>query len=213
MVKEYILQAGENFYGLAQRMGCSCEDFIQCNPQVDPWKLQIGQKIVLPEFKTDLGGREQYADIRVDGGAQEFAGNYLDDVEMEIEGVRVRLRRIGEPSVPHEVHFILPRTEIRKIQPAGECGPCEVQIMLSNLNVVLSPRFLSGDNPEQPASAQTPNPAGLQESRQPTQSFSQTAQQGSQNPQQLPQNAQPFTQSPQSFPQNPQQFSQDQGSF
>ena len=64
---------------------------------------------------------------------------------MEVEGVRVHLRRIGEPITPHEVHLILPRTEIRKFQPAGECGPTEVQIMLSNLNVVLSPRLVSGD--------------------------------------------------------------------
>ena len=143
MGKEYCIQAGDNFHGLAQRWGGTCDDFIQVNPSVDPLKLQIGQKIVLPEFKGTIKGQEQYADISVSHG-QEFVGDYLDAVEMEVEGVRFRLRRIGEPKIPHEIHFILPRTEIRKIQPAGESGPSEVQIMLSNLNVVLSPRLVSG---------------------------------------------------------------------
>ncbi|WP_291300798.1 LysM domain-containing protein [Desulfosporosinus sp. BICA1-9] len=142
--KEYCIQPGDNFHDLAQRWGGTCEDFLLVNPSVDPMKLQIGQKIVLPEFKSALQGQEQFADIRKDQG-QGFVGDYLDEVEMEVEGVRVRLRRIGEPRVPHEIHFILPRTEIRKIQPAGECGPTDVQIMLSNLDVVLSPRLVSGN--------------------------------------------------------------------
>jgi len=140
--KEYCIQPGDNFHALAQRWGGTCEDFLLVNPNVDPLKLQIGQKVVLPEFKSVQKGQEQFADIHVDQG-QEFVGDYLDEVQMEVEGVRVRLRRIGEPRTPHEIHFILPRTEIRKIQPAGECGPTDVQIMLSNLDVVLSPRLVS----------------------------------------------------------------------
>lgn len=149
MNKEYCIQPGDNFHALAQRWGGTCEDFLLVNPNVDPLRLQIGQKIVLPEFKGTKG-LEQYANIGVDQG-REFVGEYLDEVEMEVEGVRVRLRRIGEPKTPHEIHLILPRTEIRKIQPAGPCGPTEVQIMLSNLNVVLSPRLVSekGDSAEQ----------------------------------------------------------------
>jgi LysM repeat protein len=143
MGKEYYIQPGDNFHALAQRWGGTCDDFLQVNPSVDPQKLQIGQKIVLPEFKGLRKGQGQYADISVDHG-QEFVGEYLDDVEMEVEGVRFRLRRIGEPKVPHEIHFILPRTEIHKTQPAGESGPTDVQIILSNLDVVLSPRLVSG---------------------------------------------------------------------
>ena len=75
---------------------------------------------------------------------QEFVGEYLDQVEMEVEGVSFRVRRIGEPKVPHEIHLILPRAEIRKVQPAGDGGPCEVQIMLSNMDIVLSPRLVTG---------------------------------------------------------------------
>lgn len=152
--KEYCIQAGENFHGLAQRWGGTCDDFLLVNPGVDPLKLQVGQKIVLPEFKATIKGQEQYADIHTDHG-QEFVGDHLDEVEMEVEGVRFRLRRIGEPKIPHEIHFILPRTEIRKVQPAGDGGPCEVQIMLSNLDIVHSPRLVSGngDKAEQAKSA------------------------------------------------------------
>jgi hypothetical protein len=141
--KEYSIQPGDNFHDLALRWGGTCDDFLLVNPSVDPLKLQIGQKIVLPEFKGLHKGQELYADLSMEHG-QEFVGEYLDDVQMEVEGVRLRLRRLGEPKIPHEIHFILPRTEIRKIQPAGDGGPSEVQIMLSNLDVVLSPRLMSG---------------------------------------------------------------------
>jgi len=142
--KEYCIQPGDNFHALAQRWGGTCNDFLQLNPCVDPLKLQVGQKIVLPDFKEPTKGQAQYADIRVDHG-QEFVGEYLDQVEMEVEGVSFRVRRIGEPKVPHEIHLILPRAEIHKVQPAGEGGPCEVQIMLSNMDIVLSPRLVSGN--------------------------------------------------------------------
>lgn len=142
-VREYSIQPGDDFYRLAQRLGGTCDDFLQCNPNIDPLKLQIGQKIVLPELKSSLSGKEQFADISVHQG-QEFAGDNLDEVEMEVEGIRFRVRRIGETRIPHEIHLLLPRTEIRKVQPAGEAGPCEVQIMLSNVDIVHSPRLMSG---------------------------------------------------------------------
>jgi hypothetical protein len=175
-------------------MGGSCDDFLCVNPNVDPLKLQIGQKIVLPEFKSSVKGQEQYADISVNRG-QEFLGDYLDDVEMEVEGVRFRLRRIGEPKTPHEIHYIVPRTEIRKIQPAGEGGPAEIQIMISNLDVVLSPRLLSGegDKPEQAKPV----------SQSPVKPASQSAEQAQQSPQQFsPQGAMDLMGS-QQFPEQP----------
>ena len=84
MKKQYIIQSGDNFHNLAQRLGGCCDDFLRCNPGIDPIKLQIGQKIVLPELKNIGKGQEQYADISVNRG-QEFLGDYLDDVEMEME--------------------------------------------------------------------------------------------------------------------------------
>ena len=179
MNKEYTIQPGDNFHSLAQRWGGSCDDFLQLNPSVDPLKLQIGQIIVLPEFKAGLKGQEQYADIKGNNG-QEFVGDYLDEVEMEVEGVRFRLRRIGEPKTPHEIHFILPRTEIRKVQPVGEGGPTEVQIMISNLDVVLSPRLVSGkgDTAEQAKPAAKPLGQAQQNSQVQTTQLEATPQYG-----------------------------------
>lgn len=138
---EYLIQPGDTFYKLSQRMGGCCEDWIQANPNLNPNYLQVGQKIVLPGLKNPKG-REQYAEISLDEGT-EYAGDHLDDIEMEIEGVRFRVKRIGESRVPHEIHLTVPRTEIRKIQPQGANGPCEVQIMLSNVNIIHSPRLMS----------------------------------------------------------------------
>lgn len=138
---EYMIQPGDTFFRLAQRLGGSCEDFIRCNPEIDPNCLHVGQKIVLPELKNPKG-REQYAEVSLEQGNQ-YSGDHLDDIEMEIEGVRFRVKRIGESKIPHEVQLTVPRTEIRKIQPQGEHGPCEVQIMLSNVNIIHSPRLMS----------------------------------------------------------------------
>jgi hypothetical protein len=187
MGKEYCIQAGDNFHNLAQRYGGTCDDFLQVNPSVDPLKLQIGQIIVLPEFKGSRKGQEQYADIRSDHG-QEFVGDYLDEVEMEVEGVSFRLRRIGEPKIPHEIHLILPRVEIQKIQPAAEVGPCENQIMLSNLNIVLSPRLMSGKGD----TAEQAKPAGQSQVQTQTHQLPQQSQQV--QPGQSPQNQMQQTQ-------------------
>lgn len=186
MIKEYCIQPGDNFHSLAQRWGGTCDDFILVNPNLDPLKLQIGQKIVLPDFKG-IKGLEQYSDISLDQG-QEFVGEYLDHVEMEIEGVRVSLRRIGEPKTPHEIHFLLPRTEIRKIQPAGECGPTEIQIMLSNINVVLSPRLTSGEGDKAEPSKV------LEETKKQEQTIRQASQQQTENLTKQAQNDYPYSQ-------------------
>lgn len=193
---EYCIQAGDNFHSLAQRLGGTCADFIQVNPNVNPLNLQIGQKIVLPDFKDTMQGQGRYADIAADHG-QEFAGDYLDEVEMEIEGTKFRVRRIGEPKTPHEIHLILPRVEIRNIQPGCEPGPSDKQIMLSNLNIVLSPRLKSeGDSLEQA------KPAVQTQAQTNVQQATQQLQQGQalQSPQysQYPQSQQ-YPQSPQSL--------------
>lgn len=153
---EYIIQKGDNFYSLAQRFGGTCEDWMLANPNVNPVMLQIGQKVMLPELKAELKGKSQYAEISVEHG-KEFAGDHLDEIEMELAGVQFRVKRIGETKIPHEIHVIMPRAEIRKIQPAGENGPCEVQIMLSNVNIVHSPR-LQGEGGDRAEKGKTSPP-------------------------------------------------------
>lgn len=140
-MQEYVIQPGDNFYRLAQRLGGTCDEWKLANPGLNPDYLQIGQKVYLPRAMNSKGS-EQYAEVTPHRGT-DFSGDKLDDVEMEIEGVKFRVKRIGEGRVPHEIHLTVPRTEIRKVQPYGASGPCEVQIMLSNVNIIHSPRLMS----------------------------------------------------------------------
>ncbi|MHB1406210.1 MAG: LysM peptidoglycan-binding domain-containing protein [Desulfitobacteriaceae bacterium] len=142
MHREYIIQPGDNFFLLAQRLGGTCEDWIRANAKLNPVMLQVGQKVVMPEIKAELRSKEQYAEMST-GAGQEFAGEHFDEIEMEVAGVQFKVKRIGESKIPHEIHLIMPRAEIRQIQPSGPNGPTEVQIMLSNVNIVHSPRLMS----------------------------------------------------------------------
>jgi len=45
----YIIQAGDTFFGLAQRFGVTVNDIIAANPGVDPNRLRVGQQICIPE--------------------------------------------------------------------------------------------------------------------------------------------------------------------
>lgn len=45
----HLIKSGENFEKLANRYGVSAADFINANPELDPRKLQIGQKVKIPQ--------------------------------------------------------------------------------------------------------------------------------------------------------------------
>lgn len=44
----HLIKPGESFEKLASRYGVSAADFINANPELDPRKLQIGQKVKIP---------------------------------------------------------------------------------------------------------------------------------------------------------------------
>jgi len=137
--REYVIQGGDTFYQLAQRWGGTCADWQRANPGANPGCLQIGQVIIMPDLSNSSGSL--LSDYRA---LPDVAVNQnVDEVELEVEGVIFRVRRQGESQVPHEVQLIIPRTEIRKVQHGGEI--CELQIMLSNVNIVHSPRLSSGN--------------------------------------------------------------------
>ncbi|KLU58578.1 hypothetical protein CEB3_c45940 [Peptococcaceae bacterium CEB3] len=138
--RRYVIQPGDTFYLLAQRWGGTCDDWMRANPLLNPQSLRVGEAVVLPPLGA---APEQYAQVSA-GEGREFAGGHMDEMEMELAGVQFKLRRVGESRIPHEIHMILPRAEIHKVQPQGENGPTEVQIMLSNVNIVHSPRLQSG---------------------------------------------------------------------
>jgi LysM repeat protein len=45
---EYMIQPGDTFYAIAKLHGCSVESLITANEGLDPRRLQVGQRIVLP---------------------------------------------------------------------------------------------------------------------------------------------------------------------
>ncbi len=160
MKGNYIIQAGDNFYSLAKRLGGTCESWLQANPGVNPAMLQVGQEIRLPELKSELKGKQQFAEMSNLTGS-EFAGDSLDDVVMELGGIEFRVKRIGETKIPHEIHILLPRAEILKIQLTGENGPTELQVMLSNVTIVHSPR-LQGEKGQAVSQIEEPTVVSVQ---------------------------------------------------
>ncbi|MHB1653772.1 MAG: LysM peptidoglycan-binding domain-containing protein [Desulfitobacteriaceae bacterium] len=138
-MREYIIQSGDTFFQLAKQWGGTCDDWVRANPHLNPQALQVGQKVVLPPLGK---GSDQYVEISPSQD-REFSGEHLDEIEMELAGVQFKLRRVGENRIPHEIHVLLPRAEIHKIQPQGENGPTELKIMLSNVDIVHSPRLTS----------------------------------------------------------------------
>jgi hypothetical protein len=131
-MQEYCIKAGDNYYKLAQQRGCCWQDFIELNPGIDPCALQVGQIIIMPQAPA----KPQEGCGMLGPGAD----GRCDDVLVEVEGVKFRVTRIGEPKTPHELHLILPRTEIHKVENPVT-GLVETSIMISNLNIVNSPRF------------------------------------------------------------------------
>ncbi len=135
--REYVIKNGDNFFLLAQQNGGCWQDYVAANPGTDPCALRVGQKILLPiiiEKEKPAGGCAGFI------GGKGAGNNRCDDVFLEVEGVKFRVTRQGEPTTPHEVHLIIPRTEIRKVEYPGN-GVIETTIMLSNVNIVNSPRF------------------------------------------------------------------------
>jgi len=137
---EYVIQSGDTFFRLAQRLGCNWQDLMRLNPTLNPYALQVGQKIVLP----DVHGYQHLGLGIGTQGESGFLGQSYDDVEVDIEGVKFRVKRVGEHRVPHEVHVILPRTEIHKVQCSPH-GNSELRLMISNINIVNAPRLMSGE--------------------------------------------------------------------
>jgi len=137
LVREYIIKKGDSFFHLAHKNGCCWQDISDINPGVDPCCLQVGQKIMLPI--KEASSQTKCSSGCADAAAQGYKGR-CDDVIVEVEGVKFRVTRVGEASVPHEVHLILPRTEIHRVEHPGS-GIIETSIMLSNINIVNSPRL------------------------------------------------------------------------
>lgn len=47
--REYVIQSGDSFYSIAGKFGLKTSDVVAANPNVNASRLQIGQKILLPD--------------------------------------------------------------------------------------------------------------------------------------------------------------------
>lgn len=144
-IKNYVIQSGDTFFLLANHNGCCWQDFVQANPGVDPCALHVGQIINIPSTAKASKNSVLSGPAGTASGCSGYVAggkgvNRCDEVILDVEGVKIRVTRAGEPTTPHELHFILPRTEIRKVECPGT-GVIETNIMLSNINIVNSPRF------------------------------------------------------------------------
>lgn len=45
---EYTIQAGDSFYKIANKIGCKVAELQELNPDVEPARLRVGQKIKVP---------------------------------------------------------------------------------------------------------------------------------------------------------------------
>ncbi len=139
----YKILPGDNFYLLAKRLGVSLDQILQANPGIDPQKLTVGQNVKLPggnpvKIPKASPGLNVYGDSPVEG--ESFAGKNMDHVGVNIGGVGFELKRVIDNHIPHEVHILMPRTEIRSVTRNPDCTVTETQIMISNINIVHSPR-------------------------------------------------------------------------
>jgi len=126
-----MIKKGDNLWILAQQNGGCVEKYVSINPGINPCGLKVGQIINIPDEEKNCS---VCSNIK--------GANRCDDVILEIEGVKFTVTRVGEPSIPHEVQLIIPRTEISKTEnPYTGC--IETSIMISNVNIINSPRIRS----------------------------------------------------------------------
>ncbi len=139
----YKIQQGDNFYLLSKRLGVGLDQVINANPGLEADKLAVGQVVSLPGAlpKGNIKSRPGtniYEDSLEEG--EMFSGKNLDEVGVNLGGADFQLRRIINNEVPHEIHIILPRTEIHSITRDPNCILTETQIMISNIDIIHSPR-------------------------------------------------------------------------
>lgn len=83
-----------------------------------------------------------------------------DCIQVELDGLDIKLSRITNPEIPHEVTVVVPRAEIReKFDEKGSL--VEREVILNSITVVHAPRHPLADPssrvPEIPARSQSIN--------------------------------------------------------
>lgn len=144
-LRTYKIQPGDNFFLLAKRFGLSLTQVLQANSEVNPDKLEVGQVIRLPSSAAKSNpkssgnpGSNSYGDSPTAG--ESFTGKNMDHIGVNIAGVDFELKRVIDNNVPHEVHILLPRTEVHTVTRNPDYTVSETQLMISNIDIIHSPR-------------------------------------------------------------------------
>jgi LysM repeat protein len=138
----YTIKSGDNFYLLAKGLGVGVNQVVQANPGIEPDKLEVGQTVKLPKPNPTKAlakpGMNTFADSPTEG--ESFAGRNLDQLGVKIGDMNFDLKRVIDNEVPHEIHIILPKTEIRSTTRGADSSLSETFITLENVDIVHSPR-------------------------------------------------------------------------
>jgi len=73
-----------------------------------------------------------------------------DEVDLNLYGLNIKLKRSLKTDIPHEVSVIVPRAEIRKKCLNEDCSKYEIEIILSSITVVHAPRHPLADPTKPP---------------------------------------------------------------
>jgi hypothetical protein len=138
----YVIKPGDNFYLLANRLGVSLDQIVAVNPGVSPESLIVGQQIKLPKgakkVLAAVPGKNLYEESPIEGEA--FVGRNLDTLGVKIGNLDFDLKRVIDNETPHEIHIILPKTEIRSVTRGTDCTVSETFVLLENVDIIHSPR-------------------------------------------------------------------------
>jgi LysM repeat protein len=138
----YVIKPGDNFFLLAKRLGLSLDQIVAVNPGVSPELLEVGQQIKLPKgakkVLAAVPGKNSYQESTNEGEA--FLGRNLDTLGVKIGNLDFDLKRVIDNETPHEIHIILPKTEIRSVTRGTDCTVSETFVLLENVDIIHSPR-------------------------------------------------------------------------
>jgi hypothetical protein len=138
----YVIKPGDNFFLLAKRLGVSLDQIVAVNPGISPESLEVGQQIKLPKgakkVLAAVPGKNSYQESKNEGEA--FVGRNLDTLGVKIGNLDFDLKRVIDNETPHEIHIILPKTEIRSVTRGTDCTVSETFVLLENVDIIHSPR-------------------------------------------------------------------------
>lgn len=108
--QQYIVQPGDTLWAIAQAFGTTVAALMQANPGIDPYRLRIGQRLVIPAVNSgqaiivpreDYGYDEMMADLERLRQRYPFIG--VSSIGRSVLGREIPVVRLG--TGPKEVHY------------------------------------------------------------------------------------------------------------